>query len=143
CRRRRPPPARRRRRGRPASGRTRTTRRRRPSARRPTRHGRRRPRSPRTRLPNVGAPRVPPCPTMSTDALHELDDDAIRLMAFRVWGYKQGEQVSLLIHLGDRLGLFRAMAGVGPLTVDELAARTELHVRWIREWLWAMAAAEL
>ncbi len=80
---------------------------------------------------------------MSTDALHELDDDAIRLMAFRVWGYKQGEQVSLLIHLGDRLGLFQAMAGAGPLTVAELAERTELHDRWIREWLWAMAAAEL
>lgn len=80
---------------------------------------------------------------MGTDALHELDDDAIRLMAFRVWGYKQGEQVSLLIHLGDRLGLFRAMAGAGPLTVAEMAERTELHDRWIREWLWAMAAAEL
>jgi 2-polyprenyl-3-methyl-5-hydroxy-6-metoxy-1,4-benzoquinol methylase len=80
---------------------------------------------------------------MSPDALHELDDDAIRLMAFRVWGYKQGEQVSLLIHLGDRLGLFRAMAGAGPLTTDELAERAELAPRWVREWLWAMAAAEL
>lgn len=80
---------------------------------------------------------------MSTDALHDLDDDAIRLMAFRVWGYKQGEQVSFLIHLGDRLGLFRAMAGAGSLTVDELAERTGLHARWVREWVWAMAAAEL
>lgn len=80
---------------------------------------------------------------MGSDALHELDDDAIRLMAFRVWGYKQGEQVSLLIHLGDRLGLFRAMAGAGELTADELAERTELAPRWVREWLWAMAAAEL
>lgn len=80
---------------------------------------------------------------MTTDALRELDDDAIRLMAFRVWGYKQGEQVSLLIHLGDRLGLFRAMAGAGPLTADELAERAELHPRWVREWVWAMAAAEL
>jgi 2-polyprenyl-3-methyl-5-hydroxy-6-metoxy-1,4-benzoquinol methylase len=80
---------------------------------------------------------------MTSDALHELHDDAIRLMAFRVWGYKQGEQVSLLIHLGDRLGLFRAMAGTGPLSADELAERTQLHPRWVREWVWAMAAAEL
>jgi hypothetical protein len=80
---------------------------------------------------------------MSPDALRELDDDAIRLMAFRVWGYKQGEQVSLLIHLGDRLGLFGAMAGAGPLTADELAERTYLAPRWVREWLWGMAAAEL
>ena len=80
---------------------------------------------------------------MSTDALRELDDDAIRLMAFRVWSYKQGEQVSLLIHLGDRLGLFRAMVGAGAITADELAERTGLHPRWVREWVWAMAAAEL
>jgi 2-polyprenyl-3-methyl-5-hydroxy-6-metoxy-1,4-benzoquinol methylase len=60
-----------------------------------------------------------------------------------VWGYKQGEQVSLLIHLGDRLGLFRAMAGTGPVTADELAERTGLAPRWVREWVWAMAAAEL
>jgi 2-polyprenyl-3-methyl-5-hydroxy-6-metoxy-1,4-benzoquinol methylase len=80
---------------------------------------------------------------MSTDAPSELDDDAIRLMAFRVWGYKQGEQVSLLIHLGDRLGLFRALAGAGPVTSDELAERAGLDPRWVREWVWAMAAAEL
>jgi len=52
---------------------------------------------------------------MGGHALHELDDDAVRTMAFRVWGYKQGEQVSRLIHLGDRLGLFRALAGGDPL----------------------------
>jgi len=76
-------------------------------------------------------------------ALGELDDDATRAMAFRVWAYKQGEQVSLLIHLGDRLGLFAAMAGAGPLTSVELAERTGLAERWVREWAWAMAAAEL
>jgi len=75
--------------------------------------------------------------------LRELDDEAVRLMAFRVWGYKQGEQVSLLIHLGDRLGLFAAMAGAGPLTSAALAERTGLAERWVREWVWAMAAAEL
>jgi hypothetical protein len=30
-------------------------------------------------------------------------------MALRVRGYKQGEVVSLVIHLGDRLGLYRAL----------------------------------
>jgi hypothetical protein len=32
-------------------------------------------------------------------------------MALRVWGYKQGEVVSLMIHLGDRLGLNQASRG--------------------------------
>ena len=42
-----------------------------------------------------------------------LDADEVGRFAFRVWSYKQGEMVSLLIHLGDRLGLYRALDGVG------------------------------
>jgi hypothetical protein len=41
-----------------------------------------------------------------------------------VWSYKQGEMVSLLVHLGDRLGLYRVMDGAATLTAQELAART-------------------
>jgi hypothetical protein len=64
-------------------------------------------------------------------------------MALRVWGYKQGEVVSLMIHLGDRLGLYRALDGAGPVTADEMAARTGLHPRWLLEWLRCQAAAGL
>jgi len=32
--------------------------------------------------------------------------------------------VSLMIHLGDRLGIYRALDGVGPVTAEALAART-------------------
>jgi SAM-dependent methyltransferase len=41
----------------------------------------------------------------------------------------------LMVHLGDRLGLYRAMAGAGPLTSAELATRTGTHERYVREWL--------
>lgn len=37
--------------------------------------------------------------------------------------------------LGDRLGLFRAMTGAGPVTAAELAARTGLNPRLVTEWL--------
>jgi SAM-dependent methyltransferase len=66
-----------------------------------------------------------------------------QLFAFRVWSYKQGEVVSLLIHLGDRLGLYRALADGGTMTSTELADATGLHERWLREWLRGNAAAEL
>ncbi len=69
--------------------------------------------------------------------------EEIGAFAFRVWGYKQGEMVSLLIHLGDRLGLYRELDGAGALTADELAGRTGLHARWLREWLRGNAAADL
>ena len=38
-------------------------------------------------------------------------------------------------YLGDVLGLYEAMAGAGPLTSADLAARTGTHERYIREWL--------
>ncbi|HET6966150.1 MAG TPA: class I SAM-dependent methyltransferase [Acidimicrobiales bacterium] len=71
------------------------------------------------------------------------DVDAVRLFAFKVWTHKQGEMVSLMIHLGDRLGLYRAMAGAGPMSAADLADRTGLHERWLLEWLRGQAAAGL
>jgi len=74
-----------------------------------------------------------------------VTDERDRLAAFalRVWGYKQGEVVSLMVHLGDRLGLYRAMGGNGPLTAADLAAATGLQERWLLEWLRCQAAAAL
>ncbi len=45
-----------------------------------------------------------------------------------------------LIVIGDRLGLYRAMAGAGPLSSGELADRTGTTERYVREWLNAQAA---
>ncbi len=71
------------------------------------------------------------------------DPESFGRFALRVWKYKEGEVVSLMIHLGDRLGLYRAMAGEGPMTATGLAARTGLHERWLLEWLRGQAAATL
>jgi|SRR5208283_4071361 len=46
-----------------------------------------------------------------------------------------------LCYIGDRMGLFKAMMDAGPLTVEQLAAKSELNARYVREWLGAMAAA--
>src|SRR4051794_30696129 len=78
-----------------------------------------------------------------TPSIDPHDPDEVARFAFRVWSYKQGEMVSLLVHLGDRLGLYRALDGVGTVTPQELAGRTGLHARWLREWLRGNAAAEL
>ncbi|GAA4221109.1 SAM-dependent methyltransferase [Streptosporangium album] len=43
--------------------------------------------------------------------------------------------------LGDRLGLWKAMAGAGPLGAGELARRTGTRERLVTEWLAAQAAA--
>jgi len=49
--------------------------------------------------------------------------------------------VSAMIYLGDKLGLYRAMSGAGPLTPEQLAQATTLHERWVREWIRGQAAA--
>jgi hypothetical protein len=69
--------------------------------------------------------------------------DDILPVALKVWSYKMGEKVSLLVHLGDELGIYRAMRGAGRVTAPELAERTGLSERLLHEWLRGNAAAEL
>jgi SAM-dependent methyltransferase len=45
-----------------------------------------------------------------------------------------------LILLGERLGLYRAMAGAGPLSAAEVASRAGVAERPVREWLANQAA---
>jgi hypothetical protein len=45
-----------------------------------------------------------------------------------------------MIVIGDKLGLYRAMSGAGPVTPTELATRTGTAERYVREWLSAQAA---
>jgi 2-polyprenyl-3-methyl-5-hydroxy-6-metoxy-1,4-benzoquinol methylase len=45
-----------------------------------------------------------------------------------------------LVVIGDKLGLYRAMRGAGPLSAAELATRTDTAERYVREWLSAQAA---
>lgn len=46
-----------------------------------------------------------------------------------------------LVLLGDRLGLFRALADNGSMTSDQLATKTGTRERYVREWLSAQAAS--
>ena len=73
-----------------------------------------------------------------------VDPDALKLYSFQVFAKLEGAVTAGMIHLGDRLGLYRALAdGSGPVTSQELAERTGLHERWLREWLHNQAAARL
>jgi 2-polyprenyl-3-methyl-5-hydroxy-6-metoxy-1,4-benzoquinol methylase len=45
-----------------------------------------------------------------------------------------------MVLLGDKLGLYKAMADLGPVTPDELAKATGTAERYIREWLGNQAA---
>src|SRR5215212_1563371 len=45
------------------------------------------------------------------------------------------------VEIGDRLGLYRALAEAGPLTAGELASYTGTAERYVREWLPGQAAS--
>ena len=53
------------------------------------------------------------------------------------WGAAGG---ALNTFVGERLGLFKAMAGAGAITPEDLAKKTGTHPRIIKEWLAGQAA---
>ncbi len=71
----------------------------------------------------------------------ELDRDKLRDTARTVFGAFSGAVTSAMIYLGDRLGLYRALAEVDSFDSHELAAETGLSERWVREWLHQQGAA--
>lgn len=60
-----------------------------------------------------------------------------RLQAFLARAYYDlgAMQSGALVALGDQLGLYKALDGAGPIAPDELARRTGLDARYVREWL--------
>jgi 2-polyprenyl-3-methyl-5-hydroxy-6-metoxy-1,4-benzoquinol methylase len=79
---------------------------------------------------------------MATSAMTPGFDEA-KLNSFmeRVVGDMGAAMHAALIVIGDKLGLFRSMAGAGPMTSAELAAKTQTSERYVREWLNANAAS--
>ena len=65
----------------------------------------------------------------------EIDRDALKDYARQIFGHLGGALTSAMISLGDRLGLYRAMADGEAVSSEELAAKTGLDERWLREWL--------
>jgi hypothetical protein len=72
-----------------------------------------------------------------------MDDARFEELFGKVGGFMLGGAVCAGIWLGDELGLYRAMAGAGGLSADEVAGRTGCNARLVREWLDGQAAAGL
>src|SRR5215471_11561856 len=45
-----------------------------------------------------------------------------------------------MVVIGEKLGLYKALAAGGPMTSAELAAKTKTDERYLREWLASQAA---
>ena len=72
-----------------------------------------------------------------------VNEARLEEMMGRLGGYMIGGALCFGIWLGDELGLYRAMAGAGPLAADDVAEKTTCNPRLVREWLDGQAAGGL
>jgi ubiquinone/menaquinone biosynthesis C-methylase UbiE len=70
-----------------------------------------------------------------------LDWDKIKNFSKQVSSDIGAAMFGALSYIGDRLGIFSALAEAGAVTSEKLAERTGLSERYLREWLGAMASA--
>jgi 2-polyprenyl-3-methyl-5-hydroxy-6-metoxy-1,4-benzoquinol methylase len=68
-------------------------------------------------------------------SLTELEERRRDALAERLFEESRAALDLYCVYLGERLGLYRALAGRGATTPDELAAAAGIHPRYAREWL--------
>lgn len=77
---------------------------------------------------------------MAQQTGQQVDMDKLMSFVFRAVDEVGATLNTALVVMGDKLGLYRALAGAGPLSPGELAERTHTAERYVREWLCAQAA---
>ena len=65
----------------------------------------------------------------------EINEDKMNQFLGKVVGDFGAALSSSLAYIGQKLGLYRALAAGGPLTSAELAEKTNTNERYVREWL--------
>jgi SAM-dependent methyltransferase len=69
-----------------------------------------------------------------------LDPTKLDTFLARAVGDLSAGYGGVMVSIGNRLGLYKAMAGAGPLTSGEVATRAGCTERYVREWLGAQVA---
>src|SRR5687767_10434954 len=70
----------------------------------------------------------------------EINEDKMNQFLGKVVGDFGASLSSSLAYIGQKLGLYKALASDGPLTPAELAEKTNTTERYVREWLVNQAA---
>lgn len=70
-----------------------------------------------------------------------IDQAKLEAFALRTINDIAAAYGGVMVSLGSKLGLYKAMAGAGPLSAGEVAARAGCAERYVREWLNAQAAS--
>ena len=78
---------------------------------------------------------------MNLNSSNTVDNKKLEEFVIKAIGDLGSSLGSMMIILGDRLGLYKALSHFGPMTSDELAHNTNTAERYIREWLASQAAS--
>jgi ubiquinone/menaquinone biosynthesis C-methylase UbiE len=71
-----------------------------------------------------------------------MDKDRVKSFADKVFEDMAGAMTAGMGYLGTKTGLFRAMAGKGPMSIEDVARHAGLQTRYVEEWLKGMTCAE-
>jgi ubiquinone/menaquinone biosynthesis C-methylase UbiE len=77
---------------------------------------------------------------MSSPAAQQFNEAKLHDFVMKAVGEMGAAMNAALIVIGDKLGLYKAMADAGPMSSAELATKTHTDERYVREWLAAQAA---
>jgi hypothetical protein len=76
----------------------------------------------------------------STTTTNNIDEAKLKDFMGKVVNDLGATSSTVLVIIGDKLGLYKAMADSKPVIAAELASRTGTAERYIREWLSNQAA---
>jgi 2-polyprenyl-3-methyl-5-hydroxy-6-metoxy-1,4-benzoquinol methylase len=75
--------------------------------------------------------------------MNDFDSKAAEAFAERLLGTLNAGALSLMLSIGHRTGLFDSMSGQAPASSEEIARRSDLNERYVREWLGAMVVGRV
>jgi hypothetical protein len=78
---------------------------------------------------------------MTLTALPHIDETRVEAFTNQVFVDLAACYGGVMVTLGDRLGLYQALADAGPLSSREVADRASCAERYVREWLASQVAA--
>jgi SAM-dependent methyltransferase len=71
----------------------------------------------------------------------EINEEKMNAFLGKVVGDFGAALSSSLVYIGQKLGLYKALAEAGPVTSSQLAEKTSTNERYVREWLVNQAAS--
>lgn len=69
-----------------------------------------------------------------------MQQESVQRFADQVLSDLAAAYGGVMTNIGHRLGLYRVMAGAGPLLAQEIAERSGTHSRYVEEWLFSQMA---